>query len=61
MSTNKIIDNLTISTEIYTLKIAIINILIDFPKEVRMAVLKEMSDMYKLELLAISKKNKWTL
>jgi hypothetical protein len=26
-----------------------------------MAVLKEMSDMYKLELLAISKKNKWTL
>jgi hypothetical protein len=58
MSTNKIIDNLTISTEIYTLKIAIINILIDFPKEVRMAVLKEMSDMYKLELLAISKKNK---
>lgn len=58
MSTNKIIDNLTISTEIYTLKIAIINILIDFPKEVRMAVLKEMSDMYKLELTAISKKNK---
>jgi len=61
MSTNKIIDNLTISTEIYTLKIAIINILIDFPKEVRMAVLKEMSDMYKLELTAISKKNKWIL
>ena len=50
MDSKQIVEELARNTKIITLKIAIINILSDLPKDERIEILKEMASMYQAEI-----------